>query len=152
MKEDKKTIKIRKFKAGYELRYEIINGKPYGSKNFKMTSAYTPEGNYIGDSKAAWRLCVKRGIKPELAKSTDKVCSIGYSTKDGKWYGWSHRAIYGFKIGDKVKKGDCCASSGWTKEYLKEHPELDMSLPVGFKAKTMYDARRMAIAFADSVS
>ena len=25
---------------------------------------------------------------------------------DGKWYGWSHRAVYGFGVGDKVKKGD----------------------------------------------
>lgn len=25
---------------------------------------------------------------------------------DGKWYGWSHRAVYGFQKGDKIKKGD----------------------------------------------
>jgi len=28
--------------------------------------------------------------------------SCGKSTKDGKWYGWSHRAITGFGIGDKL--------------------------------------------------
>ena len=32
--------------------------------------------------------------------------SLGFSTKNQKYYGWSHRAIYGFKIGDKVKIGD----------------------------------------------
>lgn len=31
----------------------------------------------------------------------------GFSPKDGKWYGWSHRAIYGFEIGSTCKKGDC---------------------------------------------
>lgn len=31
----------------------------------------------------------------------------GKSEKDGKWYGWSHRAIYGFEIGSHVKIGDC---------------------------------------------
>ncbi len=31
---------------------------------------------------------------------------VGFSPKDGKWYGWSHRAIYGFKIGSTCKKGD----------------------------------------------
>ena len=32
---------------------------------------------------------------------------VGFSPKDGKWYGWSHRAIYGFEIGSTCKKGDC---------------------------------------------
>jgi len=31
---------------------------------------------------------------------------VGFSPKDKKWYGWSHRAIYGFKVGSKCKKGD----------------------------------------------
>lgn len=32
---------------------------------------------------------------------------VGFSPKNNKWYGWSHRAIYGFKIGSTCKKGDC---------------------------------------------
>jgi len=32
---------------------------------------------------------------------------VGFSPKDGKWYGWSHRAICGFHIGSTCKKGDC---------------------------------------------
>ena len=64
------------------------------------------------------------------------VCSVGFCKEDGKWYGWSHRAIYGFKIGDKVKKGDCA------EEYL----------PIGFEAKDLADCRKMAVAFARSVS
>lgn len=32
---------------------------------------------------------------------------VGFSPKDKKWYGWSHRAIYGFGIGSTCKKGDC---------------------------------------------
>ena len=31
---------------------------------------------------------------------------VGFSPKDNKWYGWSHRAIYGFTIGSTCKKGD----------------------------------------------
>ncbi|RKY42292.1 MAG: hypothetical protein DRP85_03135 [Candidatus Makaraimicrobium thalassicum] len=31
----------------------------------------------------------------------------GFSPKDNKWYGWSHRAIYGFEIGSVCSKGDC---------------------------------------------
>jgi len=32
---------------------------------------------------------------------------VGFSPRDGKWYGWSHRAAYGFKIGSTCSKGDC---------------------------------------------
>ena len=110
-----------------------------------------PEGDYIGDSVWAHRLIVKRGIKPEKADPSHNVCSIGFCEKKQKWYGWSHRAIYGFGVGDEVKEGDCAAESGWIDEYLEQHPEADKSLPVGFIAKTLDDARLMAIAFADSV-
>lgn len=32
---------------------------------------------------------------------------LGFSPRDNKWYGWSHRAVYGFTIGSTCKKGDC---------------------------------------------
>lgn len=32
---------------------------------------------------------------------------VGFSPKDNKWYGWSHRAIYGFSVGSTCKEGDC---------------------------------------------
>ena len=35
--------------------------------------------------------------QPEKAHADDNISSIGLSKKDGKWYGWSHRAINGFK-------------------------------------------------------
>ena len=115
--------------------------------------AYTPDGDYIGTPEVAHSLCNKRGISPERGSpsSPQKVCSIGFSARDQKWYGWSHRAIYGFSVGDVAKEGDCVCSSGWTDEYLAEHPDKDLSLPIGFEAKTLDDAKRMAIAFAESV-
>ena len=80
------------------------------------------------------------------------VACIGFSKKEQKWYGWSHRAVYGFGIGYVAEKGDCCTTSSWTDEYLKEHPEADLSVPVGFEVKTLDDAKRCAIAFAESVN
>lgn len=53
---------------------------------------------------------------------------------NGKWYGWSHRAVYGFGIGDKVKKGDCA--------YV-DH---------AYTIKTEDQAKKTAEQFADSVS
>lgn len=117
-----------------------------------MKSAYTiPEGDYIGSSKWAYRLIVQRGIKPQLREQNKRICSIGFCEREQKWYGWSHRAIYGFGIDDMVKEGDCCASSGWIDEFLAECPERDLSLPIGFQAHTLEDCKKMAIAFADSV-
>jgi hypothetical protein len=140
------------YKAGYVVKEQLCDPAMCGGEEFIMKSAYTPEGNYIGNPRDAYRLCKKRGIKPEKADPGHGICSIGFCEKDQKWYGWSHRAIYGFGIGDTVQEGDCCASSGWTDEWLKDHPEDDKGLPVGFTARTLDDAKRMAIAFADSVS
>jgi hypothetical protein len=72
-----------------------------------MKSAYTPDGAYLGDSVWAYRLCKVRGIKPELRTPHSNVCSIGFCEREQKWYGWSHRAMWGFGVGDSVKKGDC---------------------------------------------
>ena len=146
------VIGIGHYKVGYELRTERVD---FGddSPPVILKSAYTvPEGWYIGSSVWAHRLIVRRGIKPELKRPDAQICSIGFCEKDQKWYGWSHRAIYGYGVGDTVEEGSCCASSGWTDEYLAEHPEEDLSLPVGFQAKTLEDCKRMAVAFADAVS
>lgn len=132
----------------YDVRWEQTPGN--GDYWYSVYSII--DGGYVGRPEDAYRY-YQLGLRLiQKACPENKVCSIGFNPKEDKWYGWSHRAMYGFKIGDIVKEGDCCASSGWTEEYLKEHPEEDGSLPVGFEAKTKGDTRRMAIAFADSVS
>jgi len=150
--------RTRKFKAGYHVhhgRQRFAGVDPVTGKKDEWTPmrwATTPEGDYIGTSRWAFRLCKTRGIVPELASPDHNVCSIGFCEREQKWYGWSHRAIYGFGVGDVVSEGDLTATTGWTDEYLAEHPEEDASLPVGFRAKTLDDAKRMAVAFAESVS
>lgn len=62
---------------------------------------------------------------------------VGFSEKEQKWYGWSHRAIHGFKIGDKCK-GDLGLGDGYT---FKEGDIL----------KTLDDCKQRAIDFANSV-
>ena len=112
----------------------------------------TVDGGYIGDQVFYDLLVKNRGLI--LIQKTQKfytTCSIGYSPKENKWYGWSHRAIHGFTIGDVVKKGDLTNDSGLVEEYRIQHPDEDYSLPVGFKAETLNDAKRMAIAFAEAV-
>ncbi len=36
-----------------------------------------------------------------------KPINIGFNVDEQKWYGWSHRAAFGFGIGSECKKGDC---------------------------------------------
>ena len=104
---DRKVLSVRRYKAGYEIRKELIDGSPYGSKDLEMKTAYTPSGDYIGNPKWAYRLCKKMGIVPEKISSTHNVCSIGFCEKEQKWYGYSHRAIFSFGIGSVTKKGNC---------------------------------------------
>jgi len=130
-----------------------VNVKPkafsyFANKNLVARYAYFDEeifldhvenlkGDYVGDMNNVLRLIQKYGITEfEKAAYSHNVCSIGFSPRDNKWYGWSHRAIYGFGIGYKVLQGACEA------EYL----------PVGYTCKTLYHCKQCAIAFAKLVS
>jgi hypothetical protein len=78
----------------------------------------------------------KHGIVGEKSQSYHDVHSIGYSDKEKKWYGWSHRAIFGFGVGHTVK-------------------DNGNDMPMKYKGKTaknLADARKFAVAFAGEVS
>jgi len=114
----------KKFKAGYILQRELVG-------NVWMTVAYNHDGDYIGNSKTAHFLCVKKGILPEKAHKKDRVCSIGFCKKEQKWYGWSHRAIFGFKVGDKIQYNPdlVILSHGWLEgcmAYEKEKQDIEI--------------------------
>jgi len=138
-------------KNGYEIRKEEYSNEDYGGEGtIVMEMAYTPFGDFIGNPKEAKALVEKFGIAPEKASPNHSVCSIGWSEKDQKFYGWSHRAIYGFKIGDIVKDGDLTAAPKGISP--NESPDAKYGLPIGFVAKTKEDCRKMAVAFAMAVS
>lgn len=126
---------------------------------------------------------------------------VGFSPKNNKWYGWSHRAIYGFEIGSTCKKGDCHYNGSTLKEqaenavnfwkgehkvnvrsegivtengekyfdikwdYTSDVPNEDLRNTIGgvlhhikplgrgeWTAKTMEDAKQMAVDFNEGVS
>lgn len=111
------------------------------------------DGGYIGgESEFKFLTKKKKLILIQKAESKHNTCSIGYSIKENKWYGWSHRAIYGFTIGDEVHEDDLTSKTGFVEEYAIQHPEECRNLPVGFKAMNLNDAKRMAIAYAEAVS
>jgi len=61
----KEVINTRTYKAGYEIRTELVDGEIFGCADFEAKVAYTHDGHYIGDPKRAYRLCKVRGIAPE---------------------------------------------------------------------------------------
>lgn len=140
-------------------KYCIIDKDRSVLMNGCYLTLYSPNesGEYTFDDKLI-KFFIDHGITTvesyrDFSDKTDsRVACIGFSETEHKWYGWSHRAMCGFGIGYVAKTGDSCTTSGWTKEYLDEHPEADLSVPVGFVVNNMCDARRCAIAFAESVS
>jgi len=46
---------------------------------------------------------------------------IGFSHKNNKWYGWSHRAIYGFEVGSTCKEGDCHYVANTAEEMIDDY-------------------------------
>ena len=131
---DKTLVSAKHMKDGFELRKEIWDAAWTGSPELEMESVYNHHGDYIGGKDEAEHL-IKKGIVPEIASPENSVCSIGYSPKEGKWYGWSHRAMNGFGIGDNA---ETCAP--------------DISTKSKEKLQTLAEAKQAAIDFADSVS
>lgn len=113
-----------------------------GGEIIEMTSAYTLDGCYIGTVEEAEKW-FGRGIVPELhpksVKEESHCCSIGFCEKEQKWYGWSHRAWYGFGIGSVTKEGHCGYQAPTKESY-------------GRNMMNFFCDRYLDPAFKDSVS
>lgn len=107
------VVSIEK-RTGYEIRHEWAWADGQENEKVMLESAYTPTGDYIGDPKTAEYLIGELGIAPEYRLSTSACCTIGYSVVLEKWFGWSHRGICGFGIGDKLFEADCPNSNEQT--------------------------------------
>jgi hypothetical protein len=166
-------------------KYRKINPKTNREKNFKrmrqLVTKVAPEDRSFknmpkystGKNKVSfqdWLL-----IKGEKTHPDHSVASIGKSEADGKWYGWSHRAVYGFKAGDKVtgdsigKKVEypkytqsdidaaksAASKSGEATVIIPTVGELDFDngkYEPDFTIKDDAHAREVAIRFAENVS
>ena len=106
----------------------------FGNDDIEIDVARNKQGEYIGDPEEA-KMFEDMGIIPEKSKKNHCVCSIGFCEKEQKWYGWSHRAMHGFGIGDTPLE---CYPTGDKKGKKK--------------IKTLKEAKQAAIDFAESVS
>ena len=115
----KEILRERKYlKKGYVIRKEIWEFN--GEETVMERQAYNFNDEYLGESKFAYRLFKNFGINYTEKKSENHcACTIGFSEKENKWYGWSHRAIYGFGIGSECKKGDCGYNADTKENFMK---------------------------------
>ena len=73
----------------------------------KIDSSYFTR---VGMEIEGFKYLLKKGITEKLQNSNnrpDHTVNIGFNPEEQKWYGFSHRALYGFTIGSTVEKGDC---------------------------------------------
>lgn len=104
---------------------------------------YSLDGFLICD--VGMQLLMRHGVKPERLPGT-QVCSVGFSEREKRWYGWSHRATGSFGVGDVVEQGDVVAT------YPDVGRNLDGLVEPGFRCETLDDCKRLAAVFAREVS
>ena len=136
-----KTNRMKNFK---KIKYHNTEVKP-SDRTFKNLPKYSTGKNKVRFQD--WLL-----IKSEKSSPSHSVNSIGKSEALNAWVGWSHRAVQGFKTGDKIT-GD---NLGKSVEYPKlDNGEIDFDngkYEPDFTIKNDSHAKQVAITFADNVS
>ena len=75
------------------------------------------------EDEGLWKFLKEHGVNSVYCNG-GKVACIGFSSSEYKWYGWSHRAVYGFEVGSEVKKGDCAYIASTPEELIDDHAEF----------------------------
>ena len=131
------TVKKKHPKKVKELNPNTLRTKTYKRSDY-TTTEIAPEKRSLknipkyADGKDKVDFKDWLGIKAEKRDPSHSVATFGKG-QDGKWYGWSHRAIGSFSVGDVVKPN-----------VLDNEKE--------FTIKTDDEARQAAIDYAESVS
>lgn len=108
-------------KRFYVTTVESSEGLPEGHEPLRFEQAFTLDDKYIGGVDDAEYICCKNKITPEIAQPSHGVCSVGQDD-DGKWFGWSHRAMSSFDDrNEAVEFAESVSSS--TIEEAKDHVE-----------------------------
>lgn len=135
---------MRKFKM-VDLVLDELESPVDGEPPVQLQRYLNKRGSYVdfryrGRRPALVRFVERMQISPIKRTSRSTICSIGKSAVDGKWYGWSHRAMVGFAIGDRI----------FEENYGDDRTPF---IKHGRKViRNDADARKAASAFAASVS
>lgn len=92
--------------------------------------------NFIYKHRLTNLMSISRAMGKPLSKTGCNAVSIGFSEKEQKWYGWTHRGHGAFGIGYEVKQGSIMDTK-------------DARYPYPFKVETLEQAKELAIHIAD---
>jgi len=123
-------------------KWDLENSDP----PVEMEVYRTLSGDYLGSRfnkrrPGLIKFIERNGIRAEKASPEHSVCSIG-RCDDGSWYGWSHRAVCRFHVGDKLFDAEF---SGATEDLpFVEWGDIEI--------KNEVDSRQAAVNFGAYVS
>lgn len=108
-----------------ELLEKIAIKKEIYKLGFEGTPAYFSkiDGSFLGFKPNDVKFLSDRGITEDVQNyrnEPDHTANIGFNPDEQKWYGWSHRAIFGFGIGHTVKMGDAGFSPSNKEEFMDQ--------------------------------
>ncbi len=100
----KRKENIQQLKNIFEKNFEVVHYIDAYGTDFGMCWMHKEDNHYLCVDNDdiihdTYNFLLKYQINDLITHSLGK-------SDDGKYYGWSHRAIYGFEIGDSVQKGD----------------------------------------------
>lgn len=98
-------MKVQDFleKFAHQVEYDSDIGGETRTYNTWRTNFDNTQLCHVGqeDNDAIVKSLAENEITEQLSHGT------GFSPSLNKWFGWSHRAMYGFTIGSTCEKGDC---------------------------------------------
>ena len=89
----------------YDVVLQTVLMRVDPEETYTVTSIMSKDGDYAGGADDTRKFFDKHGIAPEMRSDEAHVCSVGWSERGHKYYGWSHRAFHGYAIGDKSFDG-----------------------------------------------
>ena len=126
-------------------------GKLFDEDNTTSTEIWTDHNEYVGLADLGKRedtvnfiykhrltnlMSIERAMGKQLNETGCNAVSIGFSEKEQKWYGWTHRGYGAFGIGYEIVKDSIMD----TKDAKYQYP---------FKVETLEQAKELAIHIAD---
>src|SRR5690606_34272658 len=97
----------------------VVKSKITNDKGFVYVSLV--DNSYIGrvGYEHDLKFLYEKNMKHVQSAKKENKCSatLGFCENEQKWYGWSHRAFFGFGIGSEVKKGDCAFKAKDKEEF-----------------------------------
>lgn len=157
------VLSSRNFQAGYRVDTVLIDNLPYMGKPMRdyaqrpgrfmtMRRAMTVKGDYyVGDPKWAHEIFVNRCFCEVQPQEAGQTCCVGYCPRTKRWFGWSHRAICGFGICDKLFDPNW-RPRGKVRYTNEEIDRVAFVARGGRIIRNLKQAKQAALAFANYVS